>query len=384
MAAAALGSTALVLGLLMTRMGTTRLRPAIAADVIVLTGSFGRGHDAAAESIAQDLRSEGRTVQVLDVVALMPARSGELLKWVYFQQLRHAPITWQRTLSVLERHDGALQRLYLAAIRLLIAGPIARSVTPWTRHIISTHPFASGALGELRAAGCLDGIGTSTYLCDPSVHPMWIHPAVDRHLALYPVAAQQARARGAQSVDLVAPAGSISRPEATRSSLARDRDDADIRPTALVVGGSEGVGDLEQCALELLATGLVRPVIVCGRNTALHARMRTMAGVDVHGWVDDLPGLMSRCDLLVNNAGGATTVEALRSGLPIVFYRPLAGHGRENAAALEKEGLALWPRDAVELPACLEQALAGAMSSKPDWGSRPAAVAGLSRAAGAA
>ena len=71
--------------------------------------------------------------------------------------------------------------------------------------IVSTHPFASQALGELRAQGDLR-VPVVTYLTDMSVHRAWVHPAVDVHLALHELPARQAEDLGAQLTRVVRPA----------------------------------------------------------------------------------------------------------------------------------------------------------------------------------
>ncbi|MEE3921714.1 hypothetical protein V2I01_36055 [Micromonospora sp. BRA006-A] len=40
-----------------------------------------------------------------------------------------------------------------------------------------------------------------------------------------------------------------------------------------------------------------------------------------------MPALMRAVDVMVENAGGLTCQEALAAGLPVVTYRPIAGHG---------------------------------------------------------
>jgi len=50
----------------------------------------------------------------------------------------------------------------------------------------------------------------------------------------------------------------------------------------------------------------------------------------------------------VHNAGGLSFTEALVAGLPAVSYRCIPGHGRANAAVLERAGLAPWARDESE------------------------------------
>jgi UDP-N-acetylglucosamine:LPS N-acetylglucosamine transferase len=56
-------------------------------------------------------------------------------------------------------------------------------------------------------------------------------------------------------------------------------------------------------------------------------------------WVDDMPALMSAADVLVDNAGGMSSKEALAIGLPVVTFRPISGHGRDDARSLARLGL---------------------------------------------
>lgn len=43
---------------------------------------------------------------------------------------------------------------------------------------------------------------------------------------------------------------------------------------------------------------------------------------------------MRATDVLVENAGGLTSFEAFASGLPVTTYRPIPGHGIDNANAM--------------------------------------------------
>ena len=62
-----------------------------------------------------------------------------------------------------------------------------------------------------------------------------------------------------------------------------------------------------------------------------------------------MPTLMAAADVLVENAGGLSCMEALAVGLPVVTYLPIAGHGRHNAREMERAGLTVWARSATEL-----------------------------------
>jgi UDP-N-acetylglucosamine:LPS N-acetylglucosamine transferase len=64
----------------------------------------------------------------------------------------------------------------------------------------------------------------------------------------------------------------------------------------------------------------------------------------------------------VQNAGGLTTSEALASGLPVLTYRCLPGHGRANAQVLDADGTVPWVRRQEDLPDALVWAIAMAQN----------------------
>src|SRR5262249_19331262 len=121
---------------------------------------------------------------------------------------------------------------------------------------------------------------------------------------------------------------------------------------ALLVGGSAGVGDLFAAAEDIAASTLAVPVVLCGTNDGLRRRLGR-AGLGAVGWVDNMPALLGCADVIVQNAGGLTCLEALATGVPVITYRALPGHGRENARVLDEAGLAAWPRTEAALNACL-------------------------------
>ena len=354
----------------------------VAADrVLVVSGSYGAGHDAAAREVRRCLEADGHVVEILDVALLFPLRLGEVLRRAYFAQLDAVPTSWRLVLRALERRDGAGGALASAATGLLSRLPARRllaAVPPGTVAVISTHPFASLALGRLRRTGRL-AAPVTTYLTDASVHRLWVADGVDRHVAIHPEAERQARARGAADVRLVQP---LVKPAAVPPSAAglvlrRAWDVPAERPVALAVGGAEGVGDLEAAARDLRDTGLVTPVVVCGRNDDLRRRLAEVRGVLALGWLDGLTEAIAASDLVVHNAGGFTTLEALHLRRPLVSYRCLPGHGEENARALEADGLAAWPRTKVDLAGVVAEALAGAALPASPWHRRDRLVDAL-------
>ncbi len=319
-----------------------------AARVAVVTGSYGAGHDAAARELATRLRGIGCEVETHDIVDLLPWRLGRFLRSAYYTQVRRVPGSWGTTLRLLEpgrRAYGLVTRLLALAARATAAAVGDCDL------VLTTHPFAVQALGEARATGLL-ACPAVTYLTDSSVHALWVHPGIDLSLAIHRVAADDARRWGAVAA-VVSPLVPQRTPAPGDDPLASL---AVVGSRALVTGGSLGIGQLEEACRDILATGLMTPVALCGRDDALRRRLSTVPGVIALGWRDDLDALLAASDCVVQNAGGFTSLEALASGVPVITYRPIPGHGEANSANLEKAGLVPWARNPDDLALLLAAA----------------------------
>jgi UDP-N-acetylglucosamine:LPS N-acetylglucosamine transferase len=342
---------------------------------VVFSARVGAGHDAAANEISRRLAGAGLQVDRYDFLDQLPGAVGRMMCDSYHNMLVAAPWSYQMLYGALDRSRSlSLQVSFFSALstrRMLDA------VGTDARVVVSTYPLASQVLGRLRAHGRLH-VPVVTYLTDFSVHRLWVAEGVDGHTAVHDVAAAQARALGASQVVTVDPAVDPRFYPGTESSRARARAEFGLPAEgklALLVGGSWGIGEFDQTVRDIKATGLAECVVVCGRNDDLRRRLLEQGAEHVYGWVDDMPGLMHACDVLVQNAGGMTVYEARACRLPVVTYRTLPGHGETNAQALDEAGTAPWVRDAADLRVTLEKALQERpWQVVPDFAADPVAV----------
>jgi UDP-N-acetylglucosamine:LPS N-acetylglucosamine transferase len=314
--------------------------------IVVISASVGAGHDGAADELIRRLDGLGFAVDRHDFLDLMPRRSGQWLRGFYKRQLSVAPRSWGWLLSV--EGQPWFNRRSVAATA--IADKLTLSaVGSDAAAIVSTYPLASQVLGRLRRKGALRS-PVITYLTDMSVHPLWVAEGVDTHLAIHDVAAEEAKELAAADVRVIAPAvaprfRAPCDPEEARRRFGLPLD----RPLALIVAGAWGVGSVEDTSYDIAATGAAVPVVACGRNDNLFRRISRSGHAVALGWVDDMPSLMRACSVVVQNAGGLSSLEGLASGVPVVTYRCLPGHGQTNAVGLEKAGWVPWFRSFDEL-----------------------------------
>lgn len=327
--------------------------------VLIVSGSVGAGHDGAARELASRLRQAGVEVDVRDLLDVLPAPVPRVLRDGYRVAVDRVPVVFDRLFDALEG-GGLVRRAMLGVCRLGQAG-----VRRWLREtpydaVVSTYPLASQVLGELRRRG-LAPMPLLTYLTDPAVHRSWLHPMIDLHLTVTPGTAAQGRS--AYGVAMT-PAGPLVPARfaqvCSRKRLQELRAELELQvgaPVALLVAGSLGLGDVVSSAEHVAEAG-VRPLVLCGNNERLRARVAAVPGAVALGWRDDVHELMALADVLVHNAGGLSFTEAMVAGLPAVSYRCIPGHGQANAAVLRDTGLAPWARDAGQLRDALAEQLA--------------------------
>lgn len=315
-----------------------------APRVILISASAGAGHNQATRELTRRLRERGLQADWMDLADIFPLRLGRLLRGTYHGMLSGLPWIYGMLFAIGRTFIWAtpITRALLRPMR----PRLLRLLPPDTRAVVSTYPIVSQILGPLRREGRL-AVPAITYLTDFAVNPIWVSPGVDVHCAAHDTSRNQAVALGAEDVRVVGRLVSTGFRPATAVAKQRARQLFGLPSEgrlALLVAGSWGVGDVAATAAEIAATGSVVPVVVCGHNGVLYRRLQRQRVGHVFGWVDDMPGLMQAADVLVENAGGLTALEAMACGLPVATYRPIPGHGKANAATMAEAGVASWVR----------------------------------------
>ncbi|GAA4615035.1 galactosyldiacylglycerol synthase [Actinoallomurus liliacearum] len=340
--------------------------------MLLLSAGMGAGHDAVAGELAGRLTAAGHRADVVDVLELLPLRLGRALRWWYGWMMRRAPWLYAliyRVFFVPGRAGAAPGRRRPASLAssrpASLASPLtvlaaARLRRVLRRHapdlVVSTFHLAAQAAGHLRRTG-RSRAPAVVLLTDFAAHRLWLHPGTDRYLCPCPETAREVAAASGRPAVCHAP---LTRPvfRSTRADAAAVHARLGTRPEdrlVLVSAGSWGVGAVEETARVLARSGRYVPVVLCGRNDALRARLGTAEGTVALGWRPDLPELMAAAHALVDNAAGLTCREAFAARLPVVSYRPIPGHGRDGVLAMARAGLSVHAADAERLLAELDR-----------------------------
>jgi len=118
-------------------------------------------------------------------------------------------------------------------------------------------------------------------------------------------------------------------------------------PTLLVFGGSQGARAINQAMVRALPELMKRVpglhvIHQTGErdyNQVQAAYTQASIQAEVHKFIDDMPGLFARADLVLCRSGASTVAEIAAAGKPAIFVPfPLAAddHQRRNAEAMEQ------------------------------------------------
>jgi UDP-N-acetylglucosamine--N-acetylmuramyl-(pentapeptide) pyrophosphoryl-undecaprenol N-acetylglucosamine transferase len=124
------------------------------------------------------------------------------------------------------------------------------------------------------------------------------------------------------------------------------------RPTLLVFGGSQGAHAINQTVIESLGAlraripdlHIIHQTGERDYNDAQAAYLAAGGSAEVYPFIDDMPGMFARADLLLCRSGASTVAEVMAAGKPAIFVpfpRAADDHQKRNAELLERAGAAM-------------------------------------------
>lgn len=317
--------------------------------VLLLTASFGAGHNQAAYALQDALKDKGATVEVVDYVSLLNPALRSFAKFSLMQGVQKAPALYglfYKSMSKIEP-DSSLQR-YVNHIGITRIQEYIDVFAPDV--IASTFPTPMGVVGELRRHGTIR-VPNVAIITDYTAHRQWYHEYADHYF----VASSEVKR------DLVSYGVNESRIDAfgipLRSNFSSDAVHSlknrrqelresfgfqDDSPVVLLMGGGSGVlGDANDWESFIPESGL-QYIVVCGQNRRLQRRFAVFESDRVHvfGFTSEIDKLMTMADVIVTKPGGLTVTESMAVGLPMILFRPIPGQEEINASYAVRAGVA--------------------------------------------
>lgn len=325
--------------------------------VLIFYAAYGGGHLSAARSIKQYLDSNFDNVEteLVDCVKYINKGLDKITTLAYKEMAKKAPWAWGEIYN--HSQKGTMSHISNGANKIMSIKLYKLFEEFKPDIVISTHPFGSQMTAYLKSKGKTNCILASV-MTDFASHDQWLvgHEYIDHIFVSHEGMKKDIISKGIKASKIHATGIPLSNRflEHFDRKKIKSSFDLDInKKTILFFGGGEfGLG--KDKTLKILKAFIdnindeYQIIAISGKNAKMQEKFTELVGdnpnVQVYGFTNEVPELMSISDLVVTKPGGLTITESLASGLPIVVINPIPGQEVENAEFLEKKGVAVWIR----------------------------------------
>lgn len=312
--------------------------------VLVLTASFGDGHNSAARHLALALEQAGAEAELVDLFQEASPWLATLLQAGYRAAITHWPWAWRQLYRFADKVSYEAKGWDLfGSLAQLLAARLKRSPVDL---IVSTYPLYAHLLQRLRQQPALaravrvPPLATVVTDCG-QVNRAWIGAQSDWFLVPDEATADQLATLGVPRAELVVLGFPV------HPDFARPLEPPVRRRGVLyfpLTRGRKVARTLRRLAPVLRRHGAPLTVVLGRHHARLYHMLRVFVEshpdleVEVLGWTDQIPRLLRTHRLVIGKSGGASVQEVLASACPMVINYVVPGQEEGNAELLEQIG----------------------------------------------
>ncbi len=312
--------------------------------ILILTASFGDGHNAAARNLrdAIELLTDDAKVEVLDLFESTYGTLNLLMKQAYRGLVRYAPTVWSGVFSVFD--NPALFRRQIDTMGKLRDSLAALLHDSEPDVVISTYPVYGHLIQEIYRDHAERPFRFITVVTDSiSVCSAWYRAASDLFVVSDEPTAGVLAENGIPKHRIKAlgfPVSPIFARETPKPLIAPRG--GDRRKVLYVI--NTGKAKTGKSIDRLLKIDDLDLTITVGRDASLKAklteRLREYGDrVHVYGWTNQMPQLLMSHHLVIAKAGGAMVQEAIAARCPMIINQVIPGQEEGNARLMEILGV---------------------------------------------
>ena len=314
----------------------------MAQRILILTASFGEGHNAAARgvrdglaTVAPGLAAEAQ-VEVHDIFAETYGLANDLVRRAYLGLINRAPDVWSEIYDWLDQEQEVRQRLRVFFPARNRLRTLLKRFQPDA--VVSVFPAYTHLLDEIYGASAPPFCRIVCITDSISVNAIWTRGNVDyllvpnnetaAVLAEVGIAPDRVRVTGFPVTPRFAELGILREPPS---------DSYGRRILYMINPGRVIAPEIIRGLAEIAGTRLT---VTVGREKSLrHAaeevRFESGRKFEIVGWTDQLPRLMLESHILISKAGGATVQETIAAGCPMIINQIVPGQETGNARLIK-------------------------------------------------
>ncbi len=349
------------------------------------------GHHLAALAIDKaigELRGETLTVNFLNHTN---THLNQVVQKSYLSLLHNTPEIWDYL------YDNLRVARKISKVRKFInklnSGKLEELIESFSPEaVLCTQAFPCGVVAAYKEKKNknLPLIGVVT---DYIAHCYWLYDQVDIYVVPHETTQQDLMNKGIEKGRIRITGIPIAPRFARKENKDEIRERTNLNPhlpTILIMGGSQGLGPVEEIVSNLDALPLsFQMIVITGLNKELRRDLekreeRLTKPIRILEYIDNVEELMEISDIIITKPGGLTTAEALVKGLAIVIAGCLPGQEERNSRFLVDAGVAIRAEGGKGVAAAVDELLSNpcrlsSLQAKARELSRPEASADIAK-----
>ncbi len=302
-------------------------------DVLILTASFGNGHNSAMQALSEKIESlfPDMIVETEDIFSIASPKLKEYFTETY-NILTRSSLPFYNGLYQLRNTkenvvDDIVLKLYFKKFEQYID-----MLNP--NMIISVFPTCAQFATHYKKMRNRN-LKTVTVITDVVAGWEWIHQLTDMYCApSFDVKHELIDKNVAQDKIYVTGVP-------VRAAFEISKNKVSKRKNVLIMASAMGKFSFSQSAIDALKDMPYHFTIVAGKDEKLLTKLALLdipENIRVLGYTKNIPELMQSSDLIITKPGGATIFEAIESELPILIKSSNIGQENYNEAFIKKYG----------------------------------------------
>lgn len=313
--------------------------------VLILTASFGGGHNKAANNLKNKLIEEKYDVVVVDILKEFSEKVDTVVIESYLKIINKTPDLY----GILYKTSNTLTPITSPSF---LTKPFATILTTKIAHlineinpdlIIGTHVFAIGVVEYLKSKELFNGKFISI-ITDFITHKMYFSKYVDYYIVGSEFTKEKMSNQGIPKSKIFVYGIPIDDEFKKRKHSKKDGFNI------LTMFGALGMDDFSDYIIPILDIGDdVKITMVCGKNEELREKLSTKYSLFVNqgkleliGYTNEISRLMEENQILISKPGGLTVTEAIIKNIPMVIPFYIPGQEQENLEFIIEEEIGVF------------------------------------------
>jgi len=345
-------------------------RQIVKKRILILTASFGEGHNSAARGVRDGLArvAEGTEVELRDLFAEAYGPVNDLVRRSYLGLVNFAPRAWGTVYRWLDRRND-FDKEFERFVRL--KDHFTALLDRFQPDIvICTFPAYLNVLREIE--------GANGDRVRPSKSVVVITDSITINAAWYRCAADYFLVANEQSASVLLEIGvapekikvfgfpvSPKFAEFAGSNRVLPSNNCERRVLYMIQAATHRAPDV----VRRLATLGIDLTVTIGRADKLRPAIEAAAdgAAKIVGWTDELPRMLHESHLLVGKAGGATVQETIAAGCPMIINQVVSGQEEGNARLIVETNSGVIALSPSEVAAQVQHAFADNAKLWREW-----------------